>query len=294
MSPVTTHVLDLPDGRTLQVYASGPDDGEVLVFHHGTPAAAVRSRGVEASVHRRGLRLVMLSRPGYGDSTRLPHRRIVDVVDDTAEVLRWLGVEQCLVAGWSGGGPHALACAARLPAARAALVIAGIAPAGQPDLDWTAGMGQDNVDETAASYAGPDELRAFLEGQAESLRTVSPDDIIAGMSSLLPEVDRDALTGEFAEDLADSFHEALRTGVDGWLDDDMAFIAPWGFEFTEITVPTFLWQGSEDLMVPFAHGQWFARHLPQATVHLEEGEGHVSLAAGAIDRMLDELLAAAG
>jgi len=55
-----------------------------------------------------------------------------------------------------------------------------------------------------------------------------------------------------------------------------------------------IWQGSDDLMVPFAHGQWLALHFPQASVHLEQGEGHLSIGLGALDRMLDELIAAGG
>jgi pimeloyl-ACP methyl ester carboxylesterase len=78
--------------------------------------------------------------------------------------------------------------------------------------------------------------------------------------------------------------------VDGWLDDDLAFVADWGFALADISVPVFVWQGSEDLMVPFAHGEWLVRHVPGATAHLEADEGHLSIGIGAIDRMLDELV----
>jgi pimeloyl-ACP methyl ester carboxylesterase len=107
---------------------------------------------------------------------------------------------------------------------------------------------------------------------------------------LLPDVDRAVVTAEFGEDLVASFTGAFRTGVDGWVDDDLAFIRPWGFALDEIAVPTFVWQGSEDLMVPFAHGQWLARHLPAATARLQQGEGHLSIAVGALDRMFDDLI----
>ena len=110
------------------------------------------------------------------------------------------------------------------------------------------------------------------------------------MATLLPDVDRAVVTAEFGEDLAASFHEALRVGVDGWLEDDLALVKPWGFDLDDVQVPVAVWQGSADLMVPCAHGVWLADRLPHSVVHLEHGEGHLSLALGAIDEMLDELL----
>jgi pimeloyl-ACP methyl ester carboxylesterase len=114
------------------------------------------------------------------------------------------------------------------------------------------------------------------------------------MDTLLPAVDRAVLTGEFGEDMVSSFHEAMRAGVEGWLEDDLAFSQAWGFDLAEISVPVMIWQGSADLMVPFGHGQWLAAHMPDASAHLEEGEGHLSIGIGALDRMLDELVSAAG
>jgi pimeloyl-ACP methyl ester carboxylesterase len=113
------------------------------------------------------------------------------------------------------------------------------------------------------------------------------------MSSLLPEVDRAVLTAGLAEELAVAFHEAVRLGVGGWLDDDLAFVQPWGFSLTAITKPVAVWQGSADLMVPYAHGRWLAAHVPNADVHLVEGQGHLSVAHGAEDTaaILDVLTA---
>jgi pimeloyl-ACP methyl ester carboxylesterase len=283
----------LPDGRRLDVRVSGPGGGLPLVFHHGTPGAGTPRRPLERAAHARGLRVVAMSRPGYGDSGRQPGRSVADVAADTAAVLAAVGAERCLVAGWSGGGPHALACAARLDAAAAVLVIAGVAPFGAAGLDWMAGMGQDNVTEFSAALGGEQELRSYLLREREDLKDASAADIVAALETLLPDVDRAALTGEFGEDLACSFREAVRTGVAGWLDDDLAFTRPWGFGLDEISVPAMIWQGTADLMVPFSHGQWLASRLPGAAVHLEEGEGHLSIGLGPLDRMLDELVSAA-
>ena len=111
------------------------------------------------------------------------------------------------------------------------------------------------------------------------------------MATLLPQVDRDHLTDEFGEDLAANFKEGLRNGVDGWVDDDLAFTGPWGFDLASITVPVAIWQGSEDLMVPYAHGQWLATQVPGVRAHLLQGEGHLSVALGALDAMFAELKA---
>jgi pimeloyl-ACP methyl ester carboxylesterase len=282
----------LPDGRRLDMRVSGPADGVPLVFHHGTPGAATPVRALERAAHERGLRLVTTSRPGYGESSRQPGRVVVDVVADTAAVLAAIGTERCLIAGWSGGGPHALACGARLGAAAAVLVIAGVAPYAAEGLDWMAGMGEENIVEFSAAVHGEDELRSYLLQEREQLKDITAADVASSLETLLPDVDRAVLTGEFAEDMAASFREAVRVGAEGWLDDDLAFASPWGFGLEEISVPVMIWQGSADLMVPFSHGQWLASHLPAASAHLQQGEGHLSVGLGALDRMLDELVAA--
>ena len=282
--------IALPDGRELDVRVSGPADGVPLLFHHGTPGSVAPVRAMARAAAARDLRLVTYSRAGYGGSTRNPGRTVVDVVPDAAAVLDHLGADRCVVAGWSGGGPHALATGARL-ADRVAgvLCMAGVAPWGATGLDFLAGMGEQNSAEFGVSVESEAALRTYLEAAAVELREPSPADIVRELGSLLPAVDVTALTDEFGEDMVASFAEALRTGVDGWLDDDLAFTRGWGFGLDEIVVPTFIWQGSEDLMVPFAHGRWLAAHVPGAAVHLENGEGHLSIGIGALDRMLDEL-----
>ena len=292
MKPLDDQVR-LPDGRHIDVLVGGAPEGIPLVFHHGTPGAALQLPALERGARARGMRLVTMSRPGYGDSDRDEGRDVVDAVADTAAVLDSLGERRCVVAGWSGGGPHALACAARLDGVVAALLIAGVAPYHADGLNWLSGMGDDNLAEFAAALDGPDELRTFLDAACVQLKTVTPDDFTTSLGSVLPDSDRRVLTDEFADYMAASFHEALRTGVDGWLDDDIAFTKPWGFELEEISIPTMVWQGSDDLMVPFGHGEWLASHIPTARVHLENGQGHLSVLLGALDRMLDELAAAA-
>jgi pimeloyl-ACP methyl ester carboxylesterase len=160
-------------GRLSDVRVTGPEDGPVLVFHHGTPGSASGYRVVEGPAHERGLRVVWMSRPGYGDSSRQRGRRVVDVVSDTAEVLDALGVDTCLVGGGSSGGPHALACAARLDAAQAVLVVSSHAPFDAEGLDYLAGMGDTNLSVYGAALDGEETLRRYLDADRERLLGVN-------------------------------------------------------------------------------------------------------------------------
>lgn len=287
--------ISLPDGRSLDIQVSGPDDGPVLVFHHGTPGSVLPRRKMVEQAAERGLRLVTYSRAGYGDSSRRPGRTVADIAGDVAAILDHLGAEKAMTAGWSGGGPHALATGALLPERiTGVLSIAGVAPYDAAGLDFLAGMGEGNIEEFGAALDGEPELRPLLDGMREELKNATPEAILSELSTLLPEVDRQQITDEAGEEMAANFREALKNGVDGWADDDLAFTVPWGFDLGSICVPTFVWQGSADLMVPFAHGQWLAANVPDATAHLLEGEGHLSIGMGAMPQMLDELRATCG
>lgn len=284
--------MTLPDGRQLDVEISGPDNGIPLIFHHGTPGSVTQFGAMRRAAHDRGLRLVTFSRAGYGDSTRLPGRTVVAAADDAKFLADHLDAPRFVTAGWSGGGPHTLATAAKLPDRVAGvLVIAGVAPYDAEGLDFLAGMGEENVTEfTKVQQGGEAAVRPGYERQAVEMRGGDAATLIKEMSTILPEVDRAVITDEFADDMVANFDEGLRLGVDGWIDDDLAFIEPWGFALDEIAVPSFMWQGSEDLMVPFAHGEWLAEHIPGVKAHLLQGEGHLSITVGALEQMLDELV----
>lgn len=284
--------LRLADGRTLEYLAAGPADGTPLVFHHGTPFAAVLFEPMVAAAVRHGLRLVVHSRPGYAGSTPLPGRTVADVTEDVTALLADLGADRFLTVGWSGGGPHALACAALLPGrCVAAATIAGVAPYAADGLEWLSGMGAENIAEFTAAAAGAERLSEFLSAQAEALAHVRGEHIAAALGDLVPEVDRKVLTDDFAEYSAAAFRLAVSTGIAGWRDDDLAFVGDWGFDPAAISTPVSIWQGSEDRMVPFPHGRWLAERLPGAAVHLEPGEGHLSLVLARFDDIVAELAA---
>lgn len=289
-----TLVVPTPDGRTLDVWLAGPPDGAPLLFHHGTPGAGTPYERHVAELAARGLRYVGISRPGYGSSTRREGRSVADFADDTRTVLDHLAIDRAFVLGWSGGGPHALATAALMPErVRGTALIASVAPYGAEGLDWLAGMGAQNIDEFGAAVAGPAALQAFLEPIVPVFRGVQPEDVAAALGDLVDDVDRDALRGDLAGYFAEGTREALRISYWGWLDDDMAFTRPWGFDVASITGPVHVWQGNHDRMVPSAHGQWLAANCGGACPHATPGQGHLSLVVDGFPAILDELIAGA-
>jgi len=272
--------VELPGGRTLEYLLEGEADRPALVLHHGTPGGATRCAPMNEAALRLGFRVLTPGRPGYGGSTPHPGRRVADVAADTAAMLDSLGITDFVTLGWSGGGPHALACAALLPGrCRAAASLAGVAPytATADGLDWLAGMGEDNQVEFGAALDGPAKLTEFMTAAAPEFAKVTAANVAEAFGDLISEVDKKALAGPMAEFLAESARYSVSTGVAGWRDDDIAFTRPWGFDLASITVPVSIWQGDQDRMVPLAHGRWLAAHIPAAEVHLRPGEGHISL-----------------
>jgi pimeloyl-ACP methyl ester carboxylesterase len=281
-------IVRTPDRRDLEVHVEGPGEGDVLVFHHGTPGAALLPPGLAEAAAARGLRTVVHARPGYGESSPQPGRRVADAAADTATVLDSLGVDRFLTLGWSGGGPHALACAALLPdRCRVAGSVCGVAPYRAFGAGWTDGMGESNVEEFTAAAHGREELMRVLDGSDRS--EVTADELLDQISSLFPPVDVEAWRGGIGEYHLAGSRQGTRHGLDGWLDDDLAFMAPWDFDLARIGVPVVVWHGAQDHAVPFTHGTWLASQVAGARAILTEDHGHLSLVARP-DLLLDELL----
>jgi pimeloyl-ACP methyl ester carboxylesterase len=288
-------VVHAPDDRKLQVLMSGPAEGLHLLFHTGTPGGLVPFGSLFEAAASRGIKCVLYARPGYSGSDPEPGRTVADAAGDVAVILDRLGAERFVTAGWSGGGPHALATAALLPGrCLAVATIAGVAPYPADGLDWLAGMADENVAEFDATMKGQAEITAFLEAAAEQLAQVTGDQVAAEMGGLASEADREALTADFADYLAASFRAALKDGIAGWRDDDLAFAKDWGFSLDRLEVPLSIWQGDQDAMVPYGHGRWLAERMPNAQAHLLPGDGHLTLVLNRMGEILDELVALAG
>jgi pimeloyl-ACP methyl ester carboxylesterase len=217
---------------------------------------------------------------------------VADCALDVAAILDALGAERCYTHGASGGGPHALACAALLGERVIKVAsIAGCAPWRADGLDWLEGMGESNKAEFNAALEGPAALAPYLEREAAELAGVTGEQLAAALGDLVSDPDRRALTGEFAAHASARIRTALGAGIWGWFDDDLAFTEPWGFSLDKIVAPVTVWHGTEDRFVPFSHGAWLAQHLPGAHRALRTGEGHLSLAVSSYGEILDDLLA---
>jgi pimeloyl-ACP methyl ester carboxylesterase len=282
-------LIDTPDARALQVATLGEASGHTVLFHHGTPGSANFVKMLAPLVEDGSLFVVTTSRAGYGKSSRLEGRDVASVVSDARAALDALGRSQYVAVGWSGGGPHALACAALdAPRCRAAWSLAGVVPTNL-DFDWTEGMGPENVEEFALAREGGPQYEARIAMYGDAFAAATKDDVVELFGGLLSEPDKAALEPVARrEDFAASMHQGFEFGWRGFYDDDQAMMKEWGFDPTTISVPVAVWFGDDDLMVPRTHGEWLARNLATASRHFFEGEGHVSL----VTSHLDELSAA--
>jgi pimeloyl-ACP methyl ester carboxylesterase len=288
-------ILVLADGRELEYEVAGDPDAIPFVFQHGTPGCTLVPPQILQPVLDAGLCAVSYARPGFGHSTRQPGRCMADAAADVGQLLDHLGAERCVSAGWSGGGPSALAVAAIHPErVLATLVMSCVAPYNAAGLDWTEGMGEQNVEELLIALDGEHAIRPIIEQEAAQYESVDLQVVLQQMSTLLPGVDRAVLDEQYGRFMVANMVGSTATGADGWIDDSLAAVNDWGFSVEQISGPVFLWHGDSDLMVPFGHGVWLADNIPHVNAHLLLREGHLSLSAHHADEMVAEVIASLG
>ncbi|MBC7519115.1 MAG: alpha/beta hydrolase [Microbacteriaceae bacterium] len=298
---ITVRDLTLSDGRTLRVHdsASGvggsgsggpgsgsggpgstPHDSPTMLWHHGSPQTGALIEPLLRHAHTRGIRLICYGRPSYGGSSPLPERTVASAAADVAELADALGLDRFATLGASGGAAHALACAA-LNADRITAVasIASPAPFAAEGLDWFAGMVADGAS-----------LRAAVAGRPSREKYEESSDFD---SDSFTERDYATLAADWAA-LGDDVGRSAEFGTDGLVSDDLALVAPWGFDVADIEVPTLIVQGGEDRIIPAAHGDWLRRHLSnsgnsETEFWLRARDGHLSV-LNAVPLVLEWLL----
>lgn len=265
--------MTLAHGRVLHAYeADGPAEHLPVMWLHGTPNIGAPPTPLFEPAARLGLRWVSYDRPGYGGSTARPGRDFASAAADVACVADALGIERLAVMGHSSGGPHALACGALLPTRVYAVVsVSGLAPYGADGLDWFAGMARP----AAAS------LRAAAEGREvkESHLASAPDED----PGFVP-ADDEAFAGEWGWFL-EVVRPAIAAGPTGLIDDDLANVAPWGFDVGSATAPVLLQHGVDDQMIPIGHAEWLAQRCPTAELRRYPGDGHISVMRHAVEAL---------
>jgi pimeloyl-ACP methyl ester carboxylesterase len=283
-------LVQTADGRTLAVEEYGDPSGRPVLVHNGTPNSRHLYQHAVADAAAHGLRLIGYDRPGYGGSSPHPGRTIADCAADARAICAALGAGRVAMWGISGGGPHVLACAALLPdLVVAAASLASLAPAGADGLDWYAGMGQENADDFREYFTDPGAARQSVAKDREEALADTPEHVAKGLASLLSPTDAAVLTGDLAEYLVWSTKEGLAPGDEGWWEDTVAHLGPWGFELAQISVPVLLLHGREDKFVPFGHGEWLARHVPGVTARLLDHDGHLTVLEHRIPEVHDWL-----
>jgi pimeloyl-ACP methyl ester carboxylesterase len=277
----TLKTLVTADGRELAFAIWGDPSGFPVLALHGTPGSRL-SRWANEEIYRDlGVCLVTHDRAGYGRSSRRRGRSVADAVDDIVALADHLGFERFGITGGSGGGPHVLACAALLPErVTRATCFVGIAPLGSPGLEedaWIDGMDPENIKEFRWALAGEDVLAVELAREHAAMRdrvAVDPTTILGDFD--LSDSDREYLARpEVMQVIRESTAEQAVNGVWGWVDDDLAFTRPWGFDVAQIGVPVLVWYGSTDVLVPPAHGEWLAENVPGCIVRVDDVAGHM-------------------
>jgi pimeloyl-ACP methyl ester carboxylesterase len=273
--------LETSDGRTLAYATWGDPGGFPVLSLHGTPGCRFSRWPNEDLFVELGVHLVTHDRAGYGRSDRHRGRNVADEAADVGALADELGIDRFGATGGSGGGPHVLACAALLPERVIRAVCAvGVAPLGSPGLSeaaWLAGMDPENVKEFRWAQEGEDVLAPELEQlhrQAEERVAVDPSTILDDFE--LSESDRAELARpEAMQIIRETTFEQIVNGVGGWVDDDIAFQQPWGFDVGAISVPVLIRYGLTDVLVPPAHGEWLAANVPGCIVAVEDTAGHM-------------------
>lgn len=277
-TPPTSYEQATKDGRVLRYCFYGPRDGVPVIQHTGSPATRwLRPDRIEW-IERSGLRYLVYDRPGYGGSTRLPGRSVADAVADTVALADAQGWDRFAIHGGSGGGPHALACATLLPArVTRCAVVSGIMP---PDVSDLERPGLSRPSRLAA--LGEDSLRPHLETTSREIMArfdagapeVLPDPGAPTPDPTAPQpppaIDDPAAMARLRATFVD--------GIDGWVDDNLAFVHPWGFDMRDIKIPVGIWYGRADTNVPNQHSAWLLAHIQNAEAHEYDG-GHLPGAA---------------
>jgi pimeloyl-ACP methyl ester carboxylesterase len=276
--------VTLDDGRTLEYADLGDPAGSPVLFFHGTPGTAGQAAVVTGAARDHHVRLVAVSRPGYGDSTTTAPG-LTPAAADALQLADRLGLGEVVAMGTSGGAPYALALAALAPDR-----VTSVAALGGPGVH--AEVNPEDLDEDdrraieLMASGDPDGATAILMEWTE--RFFGP---MQGMSE--EEFHRELMKTrppgenwfEDKPDLLPVFEADFQRAIgrfDGFVRDNLSWLGAWDFDLGAVTAPVRLVHGQSDRMVPALHGQWLHERLPTSTAYVVPGgHGHATFGAAA-------------
>lgn len=269
MSNETGGILRLRDGRALGYAEYGEAAGWPLLVFQGTPTSRLPHNPLETPAP---VRLVVPERPGFGRSDFQPGRTLLDWARDVGELVDHLGIGRFSAVGISGGGPHALACGARLAERIHRLgVVSGMGPLEVAGA--TAGMARQRRGGAWLAQHAPFLLRPVFWAFRNPGR--NPERFVERFSEGFAPADRALLDDPAVRSLrARSYAEATRQGVRGFAFEVALLTRPWGFSPAEVGCEVLLWHGEEDASTPVAMARHVAASLPRCRARYLPGEGH--------------------
>lgn len=273
------NTMKLNDGRTLGFSDYGKSNGIPIFLFHGTPGSRIFGLENEPLIEKYGIYVIAPERPGYGLSDPQPDRTIEDWVADIAALADHLDLHQFHVAGGSGGGPYALACAIHLPTrVLSATLIGSATPPKMLQLSKDMASGN-RIAFFLAKYA-PFLLKILFANYAHAVNK-SPAKLMQKMLSQFCEWDRRIIENPIGEgrekELMLHLEEAFRQGSKGAYRDMLLMSQPWRLDLNKISIPVFMWHGESDTLVPIAPAKEFAKQIPNCESHFIPGAGHLLL-----------------
>ena len=264
--------IRLRDGRSLGYENYGDPTGKPIFYFHGMPGSRLQRHpdvGIAASMN---VRVITIDRPGYGLSDFQPGRRLLDWPDDVVQLADALAIDKFAILGVSGGGPHAAACAFRIPQRLSAVaMVSSPQPLNRPEdagcMSRLARVG------LRLGRKAPLLLRLAVWLLSNPGR--NPARFVQQGYESWPACDRAILDRpDFRAMLIADFAEAARLGVRAYWWDLVLLARLWGFQLSDITMPIHLWHGEEDNIVPVCMGHYLATAIPNCRAHFIPGQGH--------------------
>lgn len=272
--------VTVADDRVVTFLDGGDPSGFPVLGLHGTPGCRL-SRWPDDTLYAScGVRYITTDRAGYGQSSRHVGRSVADEAADVLAVADALGLARFAVVGGSGGGPHALACAAllgnRVTRVACQSSLAPLGPGGLAREEWLEGMTPVIARELSWAESGTDALVAGMTKQQRTMELALDGDAGSMLGEGLSESDQAFLRRpEVVDAFSRIISEQAAHGIWGSVDDTLAFVRPWGFPLSDIAIPVKVTHGALDYSAPLRHGQWLAGRIPGAVLEISRTGGHM-------------------